>query len=138
MLAYASRRMPASRPHRCTHDSTSRRRSLRIVEPRYNRPRLSMQQTALAFRDTEDFVRGVSPLRELGAYEWLWTQKGATFKTLANKFRAHPDKLPSDFVPPEIADATAAEVRSVLAERGVPHFGVHLRHDYEYPQALRD
>lgn len=97
-----------------------------------------MQQTALAFHDAEDFIRGVSPLRELGAYEWLWSQAGATFKTLANKFRAHPDKLPSDFVPSEIADATAVEVRSVLAARGVPHFGVQLRQSYEYPHTLRE
>lgn len=97
-----------------------------------------MQQTALAFHDAEDFIRGVSPFRELGAYEWLWTQPGATFKTFANKFRAHSDKLPSDFVPPEIAEATAIEVRSVLAARGVPHFGVQLRQSYEYPQTLRE
>ncbi|HEX8253390.1 MAG TPA: DNA-processing protein DprA [Thermoanaerobaculia bacterium] len=97
-----------------------------------------MQQTALAFHDAEDFIRGMSPLREIGAYEWLWAQPGATFKTLANKFRAHPDKLPSDFVPQDIADATAAEVRSILASRGVPHFGVQFRQSCEYPQALRD
>ncbi|HYH05587.1 MAG TPA: DNA-processing protein DprA [Thermoanaerobaculia bacterium] len=97
-----------------------------------------MQQTALAFHNAEDFLRGMSPLRELGAYEWLWTQPGATFKTLANKFRAHPDKLPSDFVPAEIADATAVEVRDVLAAHSVPHFGVQLRRSYDYPQALRD
>lgn len=97
-----------------------------------------MQQTALAFNDAEDFIRGVSPLRELGAYEWLWAQPGASFKTLANKFRAHPAKRPSDFVPAEIADATAAEVQRILAARGVPQFGVQLRQSYEYPQALRD
>ncbi|MBV8517646.1 MAG: DNA-processing protein DprA [Acidobacteria bacterium] len=97
-----------------------------------------MQQTALAFHDAEDFLRGVSPLRELGAYEWLWSQPGATFKTLANKFRAQPEKRPSDFVPAEIADATAAEVQHILAARGVPHFGVQLRQSYECPQALRD
>jgi DNA processing protein len=97
-----------------------------------------MQQTALAFHAAEDFVRSVSPLRELGAYEWLWLQPGASFATLANKFRAHPERLPSDFVPHETADATAAEVRSLLASRGVPHFGVTLHHTYEYPAALRD
>jgi len=97
-----------------------------------------MQQTALAFHDTEDFIRGVSPFRELGAYEWLWTQPGASLKTVANKFRAHPEKLPSNFVLAEIADATAAKVRDVLAAHGVPHFGVQLRLSYEYPQALRD
>ncbi|HYC59918.1 MAG TPA: DNA-processing protein DprA [Thermoanaerobaculia bacterium] len=95
-----------------------------------------MQQTALAFHLAEDFLRGVSPLRELGAYEWLWAQPGATFKTLANKFRA--DKRPSDFVPSDIADATAAEARDVLGAHGVSQFGVQLRQSYEYPQVLRD
>lgn len=97
-----------------------------------------MQQTALAFDHAEDFIRGLSPLRELGAYEWLWMQPGRSFKTLANKLRAHPEKLLSDFVAPEIADATAAEVRALLAARGIADFGVRLQHAYEYPESLRD
>jgi DNA processing protein len=125
---------PPSRTHAAR--SPIWRDHARRAPARYNSMSRPMQQTALAFNAAEDFIRGVSPLRELGAYEWLWAQPGATFKTLANKFRA--DKRPSDFVPADIADATAAEVRDVLAAHGVSHFGVQLRQSYEYPQVLRD
>ena len=74
-----------------------------------------MQQSALALRDADDFVRGVSPLLELGAYEWLWAQPGATFKSIADRFRARPDALPSDFVPHALAERTA---RAVVAYGG--------------------
>jgi len=97
-----------------------------------------MQQSALAFRDADDFVRGLSPLLELGAYEWLWAQPGATFKKIADKFRARPDALPSDFVPHTLADSTAREVLAKLAERGVERFGLTIHQTYEYPKELRD
>lgn len=97
-----------------------------------------MQQHALAFRDADDFVRGLSPLRELGAYEWLWAQPGATFKSIADRFRARPDALPSDFVPHALAESTAREVIAKLAERGVEQFGLTIHQTYEYPRELRD
>jgi DNA processing protein len=52
----------------------------------------------------------ISPLLEMGAYEALWADKMASFKTIADKSRARPDALPSDFVMPAIAD-TSASVR---------------------------
>lgn len=97
-----------------------------------------MQQRALTFSDADDFVRSVSPFREMGAYEWLWAQPGTTFKKLAEKFRARPGSLPSDFVPHHLAEATAAQVRDLLTGKGIRHFGVTLHHTTEYPAALRD
>ncbi len=97
-----------------------------------------MDQAALAFRDADDFVRSLSPLLELGAYEWLWAQPGATFKKIAEKFRAHPGALPSDFVPHALADSTAREVVAKLAEHGVDRFGLTIHQTYEYPKELRD
>jgi DNA processing protein len=138
MLDHAHRGVRSLPPQRCTRDSTRWRIPLRLVEPRYNRPRLSMQQSALAFRDADDFVRGVSPLIELGAYEWLWAQPGATFKSIADRFRARPDALPSDFVPHALAERTAREVVAKLAERGVERFGLTIHPTYEYPKGLRD
>jgi DNA processing protein len=110
----------------------------RATAPCDNRLRLSMQQRALAFPDADDFVRSVSPFRELGAYEWLWAQSGTTFKKLAEKFRARPESLPSDFVPHHLAEATATQVRDLLAAKGIRQFGVTLHHTTEYPAALRD
>lgn len=97
-----------------------------------------MQQSALAFREADDFVRGLSPFLEMGAYEWLWAQPGATFKKLADRFRASPDALPSDFVAHDLAVATAREVIATLAARGVPRFGLAINQTYEYPKELRD
>lgn len=83
-------------------------------------------------------VAPISPLRELGAYEALWLEQGATFKTLADKFARDPSALPSDFVVPEVAAAAAQEVMEALGRAGVERFGVRINHAGDYPRKLRD
>jgi DNA processing protein len=83
-------------------------------------------------------VSPVSPLRELGAYEALWLQKGASFKTIAERFAADPSAMPSDFVKPAIADECAREVLQRLKAVGVHRFGVRVNHAGDYPERLRD
>jgi DNA processing protein len=83
-------------------------------------------------------VSSVSPRRELGAYEALWLEKGANFKSLAEKFAADPSALPSDFVPAAIADARASEVLAKLSKAGVSRFGTRLNLTGNYPAKLRD
>jgi hypothetical protein len=39
----------------------------------------------------------ISPLMELGAYEALWLEEGASVKKIADRFAADPHALPSDF-----------------------------------------
>jgi hypothetical protein len=56
----------------------------------------------------------VSPIIEMGAYEALWLEKTASFKTLAKKFRSRPESLPSDFVPM----STAVHCANVALEPG--------------------
>jgi DNA processing protein len=80
----------------------------------------------------------ISPRRELGAYEALWLEKGATFKTIAEKFAADPTALPSDFVPPARTAECAAEVMRVLKVAGVHRFGIRVNHAGDYPARLRD
>ena len=80
----------------------------------------------------------ISPRRELGAYEALWLQQGATFKTIADKFAADPTALPSDFVSPSEADRCATEVFDAIAKAGVKQFGVRIHHAGDYPRKLRD
>lgn len=58
----------------------------------------------LASAADEPAVAPISPRRELGAYEALWLEQGATFKTIAERFSKDPAALPSDFVRPEIAE----------------------------------
>lgn len=80
----------------------------------------------------------ISPRRELGAYEALWLEQGATFKTLAEKFASDPTALPSDFVSRSAADDAAAEVLALMKARGVDLFGVRIHHAGDYPPRLRD
>jgi DNA processing protein len=83
-------------------------------------------------------IAAISPRREMGAYEALWLEKGASFKSIAEKFAADPKALPSDFVPPARADECAAEVLRILKGRGVHRFGVRVNHAGDYPARLRD
>jgi DNA processing protein len=80
----------------------------------------------------------VSPRRELGAYEALWLEKGATFKSLAERFAADPSAVPSDFVSAAVADARASEVLTKLSKAGVSKFGTRLNLTGNYPNKLRD
>jgi DNA processing protein len=56
----------------------------------------------------------ISPLLEMGAYEALWADKTASFKTIADKFRARPDALPSELVMPAIAEDFGKRAVSIL------------------------
>jgi DNA processing protein len=80
----------------------------------------------------------ISPRREIGAYEALWLEQGATFKTLADRFAKDPTALPSDMVSRSAADACANEVFSIFAKAGVSRFGVRINHAGDYPKKLRD
>jgi DNA processing protein len=80
----------------------------------------------------------ISPRREFGAYEALWLEQGATFKTLADKFAKDPSGLPSDYVSRSFADQCASDVLAKLKMLGVDRFGVRIHHAGDYPERLRD
>ncbi|MCP5348410.1 MAG: DNA-processing protein DprA [Gammaproteobacteria bacterium] len=81
--------------------------------------------------------RTISPFRELGAYETLWKDSKANFKTIAEKFADKPGAVPSDFVSHEEADTNAEYVFEKL-HAGVTKFGVRVHGAAEYPEKLRD
>ncbi|NTJ45011.1 DNA-processing protein DprA [Agrobacterium larrymoorei] len=83
-------------------------------------------------------ANAISPRRELGAYEALWLEKGATFRTLAEKFASDPAALPSDFVSNSDATACAEEVMRALKKADIHQFGVRINHAGDYPPKLRD
>lgn len=89
----------------------------------------------------EDFgpaASPISPRRELGAYEAMWLEQGATFKTIADKFAKDPTAMPSDFVRPAQAEECARKVLSEASAKGVSRFGVRIHHAGDYPAKLRD
>jgi DNA processing protein len=92
----------------------------------------------LALERMDFDLRAISPLRELGAYEALWDEPNATFKTLSEKFAARPDAVPSDFVPPAKAREYAEFVQRRFREADVARFGVRVHGAGEYPEKLRD
>jgi DNA processing protein len=83
-------------------------------------------------------IRAISPVREMGAYEALWAKTDATFASLAEKFRQHPDNLPSDFVTEYEAHYFSDTVRGMLRDAGIKQFGVRIHRAGEYPKKLRD
>lgn len=92
----------------------------------------------LAVRTDGPAIAAISPKRELGAYEALWLEQGATFKTLAERFARDPSAMPSDLVSPSAAMAAADEVLARLKAAGVHQFGVRINHAGDYPKKLRD
>lgn len=92
----------------------------------------------LAFDHGGPALSPISPRRELGAYEALWLQPGASFKSLAERFARDPEALPSDFVAAGEAEGCAEEALKRLKQAGVHQFGVRIHHAGEYPAKLRD
>ncbi len=88
--------------------------------------------------DSTPAVSAISPRRELGAYEALWLEKGASFRSVAAKFAADPNAMPSDFVSPAGADRCATEVMRILKAAGIHRFGIRVNHAGDYPKRLRD
>lgn len=81
-------------------------------------------------------------MREMGAYEWLWSQEAVdikpSFKTVAKLFSENPGALPSDLVPEKDAMTCAKEVLSRFERKGIRSFSVRLHGVGDYPAELRD
>ena len=92
----------------------------------------------LALEDSGIDIHAVSPYVEMGAYEILWCEAGASFKTLAECFAGNPGTTPSDFVDTEIAVKCANFVTRRFHQAGVDSFGVRVFGAGEYPIWLRD
>lgn len=92
----------------------------------------------LDFEAPEALPSAVSPLLELGAYEAMWDQEGASFKSLSEKFANEPGALPSTFVPRTRAREYADYVLDRFQKTGVTGFGVRVHGAGEYPEKLRD
>ena len=83
-------------------------------------------------------LSAISPFREMGAYEALWSRPKTTFKSLAKEFARHPGSTPSSFVPEEQARESAIFVQKKFEEAGIDRFGVRVHGAAEYPEKLRD
>jgi DNA processing protein len=87
---------------------------------------------------TFDFTqRAVSPFIELGAYESLWDEQNASFKSIADRFSRQKGSVPSDFVERSRATAYANDVHATLKHAGISSYGVRVHGAGDYPERLR-
>ena len=91
----------------------------------------------LALSDDNQY-EPISPAAEMGAYEALWSEQGATFKRIAEKFKSAPHSLPSDFVDQEDIDKYKSKAFELLEKAGVDNFGIRLHGTADYLEKLRD
>jgi len=74
----------------------------------------------------------------MGAYEALWAKPETTFASLAARFRASHDLLPSDLVEEYEAKYFSDVAVKMLRDSGVKQFGIRIHRAGEYPMKLRD
>jgi DNA processing protein len=87
---------------------------------------------------SQDFAqRAVSPFIELGAYESLWDEQNASFKSIAELFSKRAGAVPSDFVERSRASSYANDVHASLRDAGVTSYGVRVHGAGDYPDRLR-
>lgn len=94
--------------------------------------------TSLTFKTNHFIDSAVSPYKEMAAYEALWCEPKASFKTIADKFRQASSALPSDLVSGETIERFQYELESVLTKFHVEALGIRVHGINEYPEKLRD
>lgn len=93
----------------------------------------------LDFGSPDSFERAISPFEEMAAYEALWAEKGATFKTIADKFREAPEgAVPSDLVSGGTIEAFKTRLKEIMSRYAVENLGIRVHGAGEYPEKLRD
>ncbi len=90
------------------------------------------------FADTRQGGFDLELFTEMGAYEALWMQPGATFKTVSERIAAAPNGRPSDLVGRADADAALGEVKARFAKAGLKDVGIRLFGTSDYPARLCD
>lgn len=75
---------------------------------------------------------------EIGAYERLWCELGATVRSMADRFRSSGGASLAEMVPESIAHATCTEVIGRLGAQGALPAALLVFGHPEYPTGLRD
>lgn len=80
----------------------------------------------------------ISPRKEMGAYEALWLEPGASVRSIAARFTVKPRPLPSGLVTATEAEQAYAQAMMILHRDGVHRFGIRVHGAGEYPLQLQD
>lgn len=80
----------------------------------------------------------ISPTREMAAYEALWSNQSATFKSIADFFRSSPGSTPSELVTDYEIDAALSQVLDQFKRTQIHDYGIRIHGSEDYPVRLRD
>jgi len=81
----------------------------------------------------------IEPLKEIIAYEALWQEKNASFKTLSELFASKPGSTPSDFVGRDKIDDLYGPIKNIVLNSQVDYKTYLLiRGTFDYPSRLND
>ena len=92
----------------------------------------------LNFSSNDPEIGVFSPFLELGAYEAMWMQPKASFKTLREVFQGSGAIHPSELVEEDEAINCAHQVLSAGRERGLSQFGLRFSNDIDFPAHALD
>lgn len=99
-----------------------------------------MSQLNLPLSPENEFLDAVSPLREMGAYEYLWLNypgnKSPSTKSIVDLFASRPGAIPTDFVSSEKAAECANNVYAQILRSGFKDLGIRIRGVSDYPTWL--
>ncbi|MFM0068927.1 DNA-processing protein DprA [Paraburkholderia aspalathi] len=80
----------------------------------------------------------IDPIREMAAYEALWTLDDASFKSLAQTFEKNPGATPSELIPAHLVDEAGISLTQQLDQARIDDWGICLYQTADYPKRLRD
>lgn len=85
------------------------------------------------------FSPSIEPLKEITAYEALWEDPKASFKSLSNLFSTRPGSLPSDFVSTEKIEALYSTIKQLLFSNPMKYrINLMINGTFNYPSQLKD
>ena len=92
-----------------------------------------LNPTKSFFQDT------INPLIEIVAYEALWANRKASFKSLSELFASHPNSKPSDFVPKQEIEELSEKVKNLVLKNGLDYkVNLLINGTFDYPDKLKD
>ncbi|MBI3137855.1 MAG: DNA-protecting protein DprA [Sphingobacteriales bacterium] len=84
-------------------------------------------------------LKVIEPLKEVTAYEALWQDRNASFKSLSELFLNNPGRIPSDLVQPEIIEELYSTIKQLILNKQFDYRTYLLINGtFDYPSRLRD
>ncbi len=85
------------------------------------------------------FPNAINPLYEIVAYEALWENRKASFKSLSELFASHPNCKPSDLVSKDDIEALLEKVKTLVIRKDMDYkVNLLINETFDYPNKLKD